>query len=118
MGAIVVVSLLLAPNRGLLWAWWRRHRTSRRLRRERVLCLLYTLARKHGRADYAHDAATLDAMATGSTRTTYVLRRLAEDGLVAQTREKQWHLTERGTEQARLLAEDRNLVSESDTDWT
>jgi manganese/zinc/iron transport system permease protein len=116
MGGIVIVSLLIAPNRGLLWTWWRRRRTSRRLRRERVLCSLYALAQKHDRSDYAHDAATLDAMVTGSTRTTYVLRQLATDGLVAETKGGEWHLTAAGVEKARPMAEDRNLVSESDND--
>jgi manganese/zinc/iron transport system permease protein len=116
MGGIVIVSLLIAPNRGLLWTWWRQRRTSRRLRRERVLCSLYALAQKHDRSDYAHDAATLDAMVTGSTRTTYVLRQLATDGLVAETKGGEWHLTAAGVKKARPLAEDRNLVSESDND--
>ena len=34
MGAIVTVSLLGAPNRGLLGQWWRDRRNARRLRRE------------------------------------------------------------------------------------
>lgn len=31
MGAIAVVSFLLAPNRGLLWRWWRDRQTAQRL---------------------------------------------------------------------------------------
>ncbi len=110
MGALVVVSLLVAPSRGLLWTWWRRRRTSRRLRRERVLCHLYTLAAKHGRPDYPHEPATLDAMISGSGHTTYVLDQLAQDGLVAETDDGKWHLTDPGATEARRLAADRNLL--------
>jgi manganese/zinc/iron transport system permease protein len=113
MGVLVVGSLLLAPNRGLLWTWWRRRRTSRRLRRERVLCHLYTLAAKHDRPDHPHDVATLDAMVSGATRTSYALRQLAEQGLVAETDDEQWHLTPDGVDTARRLATDRNLISDA-----
>jgi manganese/zinc/iron transport system permease protein len=116
MGGIVVVSLLLAPNRGLLWRWWRQRRTSRRLRQERVLCYLYTLAAKHGEGDRPHEAATLDAMVSGPTRTEYVLRQLAEQGLVAETPDGRWHLTDDGLDEARQLAEDRNLVPDATFD--
>ena len=114
MGALVLGSLLVAPNRGLLWTWWRDRRTSRRLRRERVLCALYTLARKHDRPDHPHEAATLDAMVGDAPTTAYVLRQLREQGLVAQTPDERWHLTDSGTETARRLAVDRNLVPPPD----
>lgn len=116
MGAIVIVSLLLAPNRGLLWRWWRQRSTSRRLRQERVLCDLYTLAAKHGAGNRPHEAATLDAMVSGPTRTVYVLRRLAEQGLVAETPDGRWHLTDEGLEEARQLADERNLAPDATID--
>jgi manganese/zinc/iron transport system permease protein len=116
MGAIVVVSLLLAPNRGLLWQWWRRRRTSRRLRQERVLCSLHTLAAKHGEGDRAHEAATLDAMVSGPTRTEYVLRQLADQGLVAETSDGRWYLTDDGLKEARRLADERNLAPDATFD--
>jgi len=116
MGAIVIVSLLAAPNRGLLWRWWRQRSTSRRLRQERVLCDLYTLAAKHGAGNRPHEAATLDAMVSGPTRTVYVLRRLAEQGLVAETPDGRWHLTDEGLEEARRLADERNLVLDATID--
>ena len=114
MGVLVTVSLLAAPNRGLLWTWWRRRRTSRRLRRERVLCHLYTLAAKHEQLDRAHETATLDAMVGSGVHTTYVLRRLAEQGLVTETEAGHWHLTETGVDKARRLATERNLIPDAD----
>jgi len=115
MGALVIGSLLAAPHRGLLWTWWRTRRSSRRLRRERVLSYLYALARKHDRPDHPHEAATLDALVDEEGPTTeYVLRQLAEDALVAQTDDGRWHLTPNGVEQARSLAADRNLIPNAD----
>jgi len=116
MGAMVIVSLLVAPNRGLLWTWWRQRRTSRRLRRERLLARLYALATKHGRGDYPHDVATLDAMASGPSRTQSVLHELADKGLAAETPDGQWYLTEAGLDEARRLTDDRPLFSDDDLD--
>jgi manganese/zinc/iron transport system permease protein len=115
MGVIVVGSLLIAPNRGLLWRWWRRRRTSRRVRREQVLHALYTLARKHEGPGRPHEPAPLDAMVPGSTRTEYVLWLLAEEGLVARTDDGQWHLTETGMSRARDLADERNLTPDANS---
>ena len=109
MGAIVVLSLLGAPNRGLLWQWWRDRRNARRLRHETVLLALYALAAKHGEIDHAHAESVLDAMNAGSDRTHAALRRLAEDGLVTSTSGDHWRLTESGAARARKLAEKRNL---------
>ena len=52
----------------------------------------------------------------GTTRTVYVLRRLAEQGLVAETPDGRWHLTDKGLEEARRLADKRNLVPDATID--
>jgi manganese/zinc/iron transport system permease protein len=115
MGVLVIGSLLAAPNRGLLWTWWRARRSSRRLRRERVLSHLYALARKHDRPDHPHEAATLDALMDEKGPTTeYVLRQLAEEGLVVETDDGRWHLTPDGVDRARSLAAERNLIPNAD----
>jgi manganese/zinc/iron transport system permease protein len=45
---LVVVSFLLAPNRGLVWGWARDRRARRRLRLDAVLADLHALAAQHG----------------------------------------------------------------------
>ena len=110
MGAIVVASLLAAPNRGLLWRWWRDRRNARRLRRETVLIDLYVLAAKHDQIDYAHEESVLDAMNAWAGRTRPALEHLEDDGLVTQDRKRRWRLTAAGAEHARHLAEERHLI--------
>ncbi len=110
MGGVVTLSLLGAPNRGLLWQWWRDRRNARRLRRETVLLDLYALAVKHDRLDHAHEESVLDAMNGWADRTHPALQQLAEDGLVAEEATRHWRLTEAGAEHARQLAEERHLA--------
>ena len=110
MGVLVTISLLAAPNRGLLWQWWRDRRTARRLKRETVLLDLYRLARKHGDLTYPHAASVLDTMNPGARHTCRALQHLAGDGLVARDDRNRWHLTEPGIDRARHLAEEHDLA--------
>ncbi|HXV77480.1 MAG TPA: iron chelate uptake ABC transporter family permease subunit [Candidatus Polarisedimenticolaceae bacterium] len=48
--SVLVVSLLLAPRRGLVWATIDEHRVARRIRRENLLKDLYTWIERHGGA--------------------------------------------------------------------
>lgn len=111
MGAIVTVSLLGAPNRGLLGQWWRDRRNARRLRRETVLLDLYALAVKHDDVTYTHQESVLDAMNAWAGRTHRALTKLKEEGLVMQEDDRRWRLTEKGAKHARSLAQDRRLTA-------
>jgi manganese/zinc/iron transport system permease protein len=110
MGVVVTISLLAAPNRGLLWQWWRSRRTARRLKRETVLLDLYRLARKHGDLSYPHAASVLDTMNARAGHTRRALRRLAGDGLVERDDPHGWYLTAAGIDRARHLAGERDLA--------
>jgi len=116
MGVIVVGSLLLAPNRGLLWQWWRSRRNARRLQRETVLLDLYALAVKHDDPTYAHETSVLDAMNAFAQRTGPALRQMQADGLVTQPDASHWRLTDDGFHKARDLADDRNLAPSLDAE--
>jgi manganese/zinc/iron transport system permease protein len=104
MTAIVLVSLLAAPNRGLLWNWARQRRSRRRLQIESVLTDLYRLAIQHEEPTrVAHATAVLRAMGihpgiAGS------LHALAARGWARETGRDRWSLTAEGMETAgRLL---------------
>lgn len=103
---IVLVSLLLAPGRGMLWQL--AHATSQRrnLRGHRVLVDLYRLGQDHRDPAYATEQGMLDAYF--GSRSAHVLRRLERRGLVERVRHMpeegtHWVLTDAGREQARAL---------------
>jgi manganese/zinc/iron transport system permease protein len=94
--AIVVVSLLFAPRRGLVWRELRQRRDARRLRLGAVLADLAALEREHDGA-HPHEAATLSAMGHGDPRAT--LAELERRGLVLQEGDG-WLLTDAGRRRA------------------
>ncbi|MDX1663047.1 MAG: metal ABC transporter permease [Candidatus Promineifilaceae bacterium] len=101
ISVIVVFSLLLAPNRGLLWEWVRRRRNRRQLRVQAVLDDLYTLAAQHADKTHAHDIAVLRTMNAGAHGVRSSLERLAAEGLVRQVNGSRWALTPAGVARAR-----------------
>jgi manganese/zinc/iron transport system permease protein len=101
--AIVVVSLLLAPQRGILWTLWHATVQRRSLRAHSVLADLYRLGQDHDDPAYASEEGMLDAYF--GNRTGHVLRRLERRGLVARVSHMpeegaHWVLTDAGRQQA------------------
>ena len=107
--AIVLVSILFAPGRGVVWDALERDRERRSLRGRQVLTTLLQLARKHGDPAYPAEQGMLDAYHRLGTRA--VLDRLAARGLVAAATHMpgeggHWVLTTTGHAEAeRLTAE-------------
>jgi len=99
---VVVVSLLFAPNRGLIWSWARRRRNRRQLHQESVLLDLYTLASQHADMSHPHTTAVLQAMSAGQTDAGRNLQALAGQGLV-RAESGGWSLTTAGAEEAQRL---------------
>ena len=104
---IVLISLLFAPNRGLLWAWGRRNRNRRQLRQESVLLDLYTLSAQHTDFNHPHSVGVLQAMNAQQTDVIRCLQKLAAQGLVRPL-DGSWCLTQTGFEQARTLLQSRD----------
>jgi manganese/zinc/iron transport system permease protein len=107
VSTIVVASLLLAPNRGLLWQWARRRRNRRRLRVEAVLGDLYVLASQHERMDHAHSIAVLRAMSAGRGGVQRSLEELAARGWARPDTGAAWILTPQGRTEAERMAGQR-----------
>lgn len=99
-GAIVLASLLLAPNRGLVWRWLRDRRSRRRLAVSTVLADLETLAAEHGTPGRTHPVAVLETMRSGAVGVERSLRRLEERGWARRDEEGEWGITEAGREEA------------------
>ena len=101
--AVVVVSLLAAPRRGLAAAWLRTLRNRRVLRVAGTLEDLYTLALAHADPHHPHPAATLRTMTSSPDAVEPTLDALRAQGLV-QPSGAGWALTDRGLDKARRLA--------------
>lgn len=95
--AVVVVSLLAAPRRGLLWRELRHRRDARRLRLAAVLADLSALELEHGEP-HPHAAATLSAMGHGDARAS--LEELERRGQVRRDGDG-WVLTDEGRRRTR-----------------
>jgi manganese/zinc/iron transport system permease protein len=94
--SMVLISLLLAPNRGLAWRWVRQQRNRRQLRLETVLSDLYRLEKQHDSHEKGHSIAVLRAMNAQRGGVAHSLETLAEQKLVQQPRPNHWLLTKAG----------------------
>ena len=105
--AIVLVSILFAPGRGVVWDALARARERRSLRGRQVLTTLLQLAREHGDPKYPAEQGMLDAYHRLGTRA--VLDRLAARGLVTAAAHMpgeggHWILTATGQAEAQRLS--------------
>lgn len=107
--AIVIVSILIAPERGMLWEAIKRWQDRRQLSANQVLTTLYDLAARHRDPQYPSELGTVDAYHGLHTRRT--LARLERQGLVHRIRHMptegpHWELSPAGIEQAKRILAD------------
>jgi manganese/zinc/iron transport system permease protein len=106
--AIVLLSILLAPGRGVLWERIRRWRDRRTIGQRQMLTTLYKIAAHHRDPDYPAEAGMLDSLY--GVRTQRILRHLEQRGLVEAVEHmpgegRHWTLTAAGRDEAeRVLA--------------
>jgi manganese/zinc/iron transport system permease protein len=104
---IMLVSLLFAPNRGLIWAWVRRQRNRRMLRVESVLGDLYTLSQQHVDPKHPHSVQVLKTMRPGEGGTRRSLEELQARGWADRDSQEGWYLTGAGLDEAQQQKADR-----------
>ena len=102
--AIVLFSLLLAPNRGMAWGFVREQINRRQLQTDAVLGDLYVLANQHQDPEHGHPIEVLRTMAHGHGGVDRSLKVLKERGLVQETGSGEWALTPLGMEEAVRLS--------------
>jgi manganese/zinc/iron transport system permease protein len=102
MSLIVVISILFAPSRGLLWHQIEAARHARKFRGDLLLADLAVLAAQHPDAEHGHSLAVLQAMNPGRHRLKPTLEQLAENRLVRLTGPDTWALTDEGLRTAGL----------------
>lgn len=106
-GAVVALSFLLAPRRGLVARFLRERRGRRRLRVDAVLADLYELGRRHHSFEHAHSATVLEAARGEGASVRGTLAELERRGWARQE-EGDWTLTDVG----RAEAENRRAARE------
>ena len=102
--AVVGVSLLAAPRRGLVAAALRARRNRKTLRLTGTLEDLFTLALQHADPHHPHAAATLRTMTGRPESVGPTLASLAARGWVAPADGNRWGLTDAGLAEARRLS--------------
>jgi manganese/zinc/iron transport system permease protein len=109
ISVLVLISILIAPGRGLIWEQARRWKDRRELSGNQVLTTLHALAARHDDPAYRSEQGMIDTYHGLGTKR--VLARLHQRGLV---RERQhmpsegvhWELTPEGLERAERVLDD------------
>ena len=103
---IVILSLLFAPNRGLLWAWVEQRKNHRLLQGQQVLVDLYKLSVRHDDPAYPSELGMMNLYYGLNAKRT--LTRLEQQGFVepvSHMREEgqHWRLTDTGLNEAQAV---------------
>ncbi|MGF1504117.1 MAG: metal ABC transporter permease [Chloroflexi bacterium] len=107
--AVTLISLLLAPNRGLIWDWIRRRRANRKLGAERVLEAMAIMASNHNKLTYPHSTEAIQA-ALPRYNVPDSLRDLKSRGFVTEVAGDSWALTQKGITQVNKLQEETHAT--------
>jgi manganese/zinc/iron transport system permease protein len=101
ISAIALLSMLLAPNRGLIYSRLRALRQRRNLAIDAVLLDMLELARQHDDYGHPHSREVLRTMSRQPERIEGTLRELRRRGWVDRSSDGRWYLTSSG--QARAI---------------
>lgn len=100
VSAVVLLSMLFAPNRGLVYNWLRGLRRRREIAVESVLLDMLELATHHDNIQRPHAADTLRSMSTQPETIEKTLRELKRQEWADETDDGLWYLTPKGRDRA------------------
>lgn len=106
---IVIISMLLAPNRGLVWNAFRDWRNRKQIQENAVLEDFYYLFKQHGTSLKGHTLNVLRVMSLGHGGVDGSVIQLKNKGLIKQINKDQWTLTEKGIAKASNLFEKEGM---------
>jgi manganese/zinc/iron transport system permease protein len=109
VSGIVIVSLLLAPNRGLVWDWARTRTRGSQTRAETILHQLAALAEHHDSLEYGHPSVVLRAPGLSPKQVEHALRILESTGHVRRVGHDRWAITAAGLVHARQAVQVEKL---------
>lgn len=97
---IVIFSITFAPNRGLLWKYFRDKKNQREIDEDQILVNLYHLAMNHDDIDHSHDIFIIKPNKSmnnkAARRLVSKLESLSNRGLVKKDYFNKWAITENG----------------------
>lgn len=100
VSAIVIISLAIAPNRGLVWKFVRERKNSKNINDDQVLINLYDLSKNHEELNYSHHVSMIKPLVNRrnkATRTIEVsLSKLQLKGYVKRDYFDKWIITKDG----------------------
>lgn len=105
ISGIVIFSLAFAPNRGLIWKYFRDKKNQREINEDRVLANLYHLAMNHDDINHSHDIHIIKPIKSVTDKSarelTKKLESLANRGFATKDYFNKWAITESGLEYVR-----------------
>ena len=101
ISVIVLISVLFAPTRGLMWNWFREQQNRRKLQLTDVLSDLYILAKQHDNIEHGHSIEVLRTMSIGHGGVDQSLKELKSRKWVDQKSNGNWILTPAGLDEAK-----------------
>ncbi len=104
LSVIVMISIFLAPNRGLLWDLFRYYQQRRKIQMTAVLKNMMLYSEFGTNPFHPHDVAALEAVGRGAIGRT--LRELEDKGFIKETSPKMWAFTPEGVKAAKVLSEE------------
>ncbi|UCF65145.1 MAG: metal ABC transporter permease [bacterium] len=105
MSLLVLISLLFATNRGLIWRWLKERKNRQKLQVDAVLSDLYILAQQHENIEHSHPIEVLRTMSIGHGGVDRTLKELQKERMVDQKEDGTWRLTRQGFEKAKNMSE-------------
>nr|PZN58688.1 MAG: ABC transporter [Chloroflexota bacterium] len=106
ISAIVLISLLFAPNRGIVWAWLRQQRNRAELQKAMLLEKVYQVSYLEGSPLQTHPLEELRTFMRGS-QLERALEALKQDGYMHLDEDGRWGLTPSGVAQAEAILRER-----------
>ena len=100
ISTIVILSLTLAPNRGLVWSYLRNRKNQRSIGEDQILANLYHLYVNHDNEGHCHDLITISPDANlkqqGKDNIRKQLKDLKEKGFTMSDSSDRWCITDSG----------------------
>ena len=100
ISVIVIISLALAPNRGLIWRYIRNKKNQQTIGEDQILANLYHLYVKHDNEKYGHNLVTISSSSnldnTGKANIEKKLKHLKYKELTDYDDSNKWYITDKG----------------------